>query len=338
VGISQALRALALLVADPAQARLRLADSRLHVADWRPPLINASRAFLAIVTAELVWVVSGWPSGTTCVIWTAITVVVFGPRADQAYAGAMQFLLGTGLAVVFSAAVKFAVLPQLETFVGLGIALACYLTPVGALSTLSWKPAVFTAMGVNFVALLTSENLSSYDTEQFYNSALALFAGSAIAALAFRVLPPLSPTVRTARLLTLTLRDLRRLARGPRPQQPGDWERRVYARLAVLPESAVPQQRAQIVAALAAGTAITRLHVIACRLRLDTRLAPVLNALAQGRSSEATAELASFDQTLAASSWAEPENRLVLHARGDVLALSELFTQYAPYFDAGASK
>jgi uncharacterized membrane protein YccC len=337
-GISQALRGVALLMADPAQPRLHVARSRLDVADWYPPLINAGRALLAIGTAELVWVVSGWPNGTTCIIWTAITVVLFGPRADEAYTGVIRFLLGTGLAVVFAALVKFAVLPQLGSFVGLSVALACYLIPVGAMSTLSWQPAVFTSMGVNFVALLASENLASYDTTQFYNSALALFAGSVIAALAFRVLPPLAPAVRTARLLTLTLRDLRRLARSPTSYRSGDWARHVYARLSVLPDSAVPLQRAQIVAALAVGTEVTRLHRIARRLHFGARLEPALKALAQGRSSVATAEFATFDRTLAGTRSTKQTKRLVLHARGSVLALSEVLTQYASYFDSGVSE
>jgi uncharacterized membrane protein YccC len=267
-----------------------------------------------------------------------MTVVLFGPRADQAYAGALQFLFGTGLAVGFAAIVKFAVLPQLQTFVGLSVALACYLIPVGALSALSWRPAMFTSMGVNFVALLASENLSSYDTVQFYNSSLALFAGSVIAALAFRVLPPLSPALRTNRLLALTLRDLRRLARSPTSFRPGDWERHVYARISVLPDSAIPLQRAQIVAALAVGTEMTRLHRIAHRLRLGARLEPALMALALGRSAVAIAELARFDQALAATRCAPQAKRLVLHARGNILALSEVLTQYAPYFDAGVSE
>jgi uncharacterized membrane protein YccC len=338
LGISQALRGLALLVADPAQPPLRGARSQLEVADWYPPLINASRAFLAIGTAELVWVVSGWPNGTTCIIWTTITVVVFGPRADQAYFGVMQFLLGTGLAVVFAAIVKFAVLPQLGSFAGFSVALACYLIPVGALSSLSWRSAVFTSMGINFVALLASENLASYDTSQFYNSALALCAGSAIAALAFRVLPPLSTTVRTARLLTLTLRDLRRLARDPTSYRPGDWARHVYARISVLPDCADPLQRAQIVAALSVGAEMTRLHRIAQRLELGTQLEPALRALARGRTAVAAMELGKFDQALARGRGADQVQRVVLQARGNVLALSEALTQYASYFDAGVTE
>src|SRR5580692_4482610 len=335
MGICQSLRGLALLVGDPAQPSPRTAASRLEVADWYPPLINGVRAFLAIGTAELVWVVSGWSNGATCIIWTTITVVLFGPRADQAYSGAMKFLLGTALAVLSAATVKFAVLPQLGTFVGLSVVLVCYLTPVGALSALSWQPAVFTSMGVNFVALLAVENRASYDTAQFYNSALALFAGSVIAALAFRVLPPLSPIERTVRLLTLTRRDLRRLACKPTSYRLGNWERHVYARISVLPDSAIPLQRAQMVAALAVGTEMTRLYRFAQRLGLVAELKPAFEAVARGQSHVATAELEKFDQALAATQCDAQGRRLVSHARGNVLALSEVLGQYATFFDAG---
>jgi uncharacterized membrane protein YccC len=52
-------------------------------------------------------------------------------------------------------------------------------------------------------------NEMSYDATQFYNSALATVAGCGMAAPAFALLPPLSPTLRTRRLLGLALRDLK---------------------------------------------------------------------------------------------------------------------------------
>ena len=246
LGIAKALRGVALLVTYPAHPVPRRAGGasrdflrcapvalrsrsgrapvrgrepryRLEVPDWAPALSNAARAFVAIGAAELFWVVSAWPSGGTLIAWTAITVVLFAPRAEQAYTGSMRFLLGNTIAAVFAAIVEFAVLPQLETFAGLGTTLACYLVPTGAMIAIGWQAAVFVPMAVNFVPLLTVANVTSYDTVTFYNSSLALVAGNGLAILAFRVLPPLSPAVRTRRLLTLTLRDLRRLARGPMP-------------------------------------------------------------------------------------------------------------------------
>jgi uncharacterized membrane protein YccC len=336
MGIAQTLRGLALLVTYPALPERRERRLRLEVPDWAPALTNAARAFIAIGAAELFWVVSAWPSGAACIIWTAITVVLFGPRADQAYAGGLRFLLGTSVAALFAAIVKFAVLPQLETFSGFGVALACYLVPVGALSAIGWQPALFIPMAVNFVPLLAPANLTSYDTVAFYNSSLALVAGSGLALLAFRVLPPLSPAVRTGRLLTLTLRDLRRLARGPIPATSEDWERRIFARIAVLPDSAQPLQRAQMVAALTAGTELTRLHRLGRRLHVIADLGPATDALARGRSAAATAALARLDRELAGTERAGRSLRLALHARGSALALSEVLDQHAFYFDAGA--
>ena len=105
----------------------------------------------------------------------------------------------------------------------------------------------------------------SYDPVQFYNAALALVVGSTAGALAFRLLPPLSPAFRTRRLLALTLRDLRRLAMG---RTYDDWSGHVHGRLSAMPVEATPLQRAQLLAALSVGTEIKRLRHITRRLGL----------------------------------------------------------------------
>ena len=94
----------------------------------------------------------------------------------------------------------------------------------------------------------------SYDTQQFYNAGLAIVAGTGAAAVSFRLMPPLSPVLRTRRLLGLTLRDLRRIATGCIPWKADDWEGRIYGRLAALPDAAEPLQRSQFLAALSVGT------------------------------------------------------------------------------------
>src|SRR5208283_6181803 len=63
------------------------------------------------------------------------------------------------------------------------------------------------------------------------DTALAVFAGGAAAMLSFRLLPPLSPALRTRRLLALALRDLHRLATRSQ-RSPVDWEGRMHSRLA----------------------------------------------------------------------------------------------------------
>jgi uncharacterized membrane protein YccC len=198
---------------------------------------------------------------------------------------------------------------------------------------------MFTAMvPLSLVPLLAPANQMSYDTQQFYNSALAIVAGIGAAALAFRLLPPLPPALRTRRLLALTLRDLHHLTTGPIPRTASDWESRIYSRLSALPEQAEPLQRAQLLAALSVGTEIIRLRRIARRFDLQVELDAALDAVARGDSSVATERLGRLDRMLAAlpSTW--PGVRVRLRARGSILAMSEALALHAAYFDSGAAR
>jgi uncharacterized membrane protein YccC len=338
LGVSDALNAIALAVADPARPRPRRRPFRLYVADWVPALVNAGRTFVTIGAVELFWVLTGWPTGAAAITWAAISVVLFGPKADQGFSSALSFLTGTGLAAAFAAIATFAVLPQVETFPGFCAVMAGYLIPAGALSAQRWRAALFSAMAANFTPLIAPVNMPSYDTIQFYNSALALVAGAGFAALSFLLLPPLSPAFRTRRLLALTLSDLRGLAGNQIPQRCDDWEHRVYARLSSLPDAANPLERAQLIAALSAGSEMIRLHRIVSRLGLAAGLEPALIALARGNSVLASQELMQLDQALSMISKPGRAPVLALRARGGVLALSEVLKQHALYFDSGVSK
>jgi hypothetical protein len=172
-----------------------------------------------------------------------------------------------------------------------------------------------------------------YDTVQFYNGTVAILAGIAVALLSFRLLPPLSPAYRTRRLLALTLRDLRRLAAG-RTQR--DWDGHIGGRLVTMPDAATPLQRAQLLAALSVGSGIIQLRDSARRLSLDAELSPVLAAVAQGDTASATAHLARLDAALAGQAATGPDMQMVLRARGGILAMIEVLTQHAAYFEAGA--
>jgi uncharacterized membrane protein YccC len=335
-GMAQALDGLALLAGDPVRPSAHGLGDRLHVPDWLPALVNAGRAFVAIGAVELFWIVTAWPSGAFAIIFAAVTVLLFAPWGDRAYAMALQFTVGTALAAVFGAIIKFALLPGLSTFGGFSIALGLYLVPAGALMAQPWQAAMFTAMALNLVPLIVPENQMSYDPGQFYNSALALVTGSGAGALAFRVLPPLSPALRTRRLLALTLHDLRRLASGAITRTLDEWNGRMHSRLSVLPEQAEPLQRSQLVAALSVGSEIIRLRRIARRLGVGADLDAALSALATGNSAIVTARLARLDHFLASPPETGPTTELALRARSNILAISEALTQHASYFDAGA--
>jgi uncharacterized membrane protein YccC len=166
-GLSHALNGLALLVADPARPVSRHSGVfRLRVPDWLPAAVNAGRAFVTIGTVTLFWIVSAWPSGAVAITWAAISVILFAPQADQAYATAMSFTVGTGIAAVAAAIVAFAVLPGSETFAAFCVAIGVWLVPTGAAAVQPWQRDAFTYMSVYLVPLLAPANQMSYDTLQ----------------------------------------------------------------------------------------------------------------------------------------------------------------------------
>jgi len=170
---------------------------------------------------------------------------------------------------------------------------------------------------------------------QFYNGTVAIVAGTGVALLSFRLLPPLSPAYRTRRLLVLTLRDLRRLATGRTYR---DWFGHIGGRLVTMPEAATPLQRAQLLAALSVGSEIIQLRDRARRLGLNADLDPALAAVAQGDNANANAQLARLDAALATQSATGPEMQTVLRARGSILVISETLARHASYFEAGRQR
>jgi uncharacterized membrane protein YccC len=333
-GFCHVLDGLALLVGDP-DRRGRLRGAALGVTDWLPPLVDAGRAFLAIGAAEIFWIVSEWPNGALAITWTAITVILFAPRADEGYARALSFTVGNGLAAVCAAILLFAVLPNVETFAGFSMALALYLVPLGALLTQPGQAAIFTPMVYNFVPLLAPANPMSYDTVQFYNTALALIVGCGIGALSFRLVPPLSPELRAERLLAFALRNLRRLATTAVLPRRDDWEERMYHRLVALPDSTEPLKRAQLMATLSVGTAIIQLRRTGPQLGLKPELDSAFVAFAQGRSAAASAQLERLDDRLASVAEADAQTSLATRARGRILLVRDALSQHRVYFETG---
>jgi uncharacterized membrane protein YccC len=334
-GLAHALDALSLLVgkaAPPPSGR----RSRLYVPDWMPASVNAARTFAVIGAVELFWIVTAWPNGAFAITFAAIVVILLAPMADLANVVALRFVVGTGLGAVGAATVAFAGLPNVETFVGFSIVIGLYLIPAGALLATPWQAGMANAMVANFVPVLQPANQMSYDTVQLYNTALAILVGATVGAMSFRLLPPISPAIRTRRLLTLTLRDLRRVAAAPARRRLEDWEGRMYSRIAALPEAAEPLQRAQVITALSVGREIINLRRIAPRLGSAAELDSALAALAQGDSSTATARLAALDRALASIADADPRAPLALRARALVLGICDALEQHRAYFDTGA--
>jgi uncharacterized membrane protein YccC len=337
-GVSYALDGLAVLVEAPDRPLWRPRGFKLAIADWLPPLINAARAFVVICAVESFWVATAWPNGSSPIVFAAALLLLLGPRGDLAFGGAIAVGLGVIGAVVCAAIIKFALLPAAETFPTFCLVMGLFFVPVGFVLGQPQPPvvmAIFTGMGLNFMPLLAPTNQMTYDTGQFYNSALAVVVGCATAPLAFALLPPLSPALRMRRLLALARRDLRRLASASRLPRLEDWESRAYGRLAGAPDQAEPLQRAQLLAALSVGRELIQLRHMALRLGVVAGLDAALAAFAQGRSATAIARLRQLDLRLADVVDRPADIGVALRARSRILVISEALSQHASYFDAG---
>jgi hypothetical protein len=296
-GMVWVLDALALLVNAPERRAPAHPGFRLSSPDWLPALVNAARAFLVIAVLELFWVASAWPGGAVAIEFAAIVLLLLSPNGDLAYDAAIAFTLGSVGSVVCVALIKFAVLPGLETFPALSLALGLYLIPIGFALAQSRKPATVAA---------------------------------------FRLLPLPSQEFRARRLLAFALRDLRRLALAPLVPTSEDWEGQMYGRLAALPDQAEPLQRSRLLAALSVGNAIIHLRHIAPHLGATAELDAALAAFARGKSAITIAQLGQLDHRLAGSDTGQ-QTAMALRARGRLLVISDALAEHTSYFDAGES-
>jgi uncharacterized membrane protein YccC len=332
LGMARALNGLTGVV-DPGDMIPVKGTARLHVPDWLPPSITALRVVLAIGATSLFWIASAWPNGAFAITFCAIIVVLLPLQGDLAYSASMTFLKGCVLGTSVAAVLVFAILPRATSFPSLCLALGLALVPLGFLLARARTPLFYFAASVNFIPMLSITNGMTYDASQFWNSSSAILVGVACGAIAMRILPPLSPAIRTQRLLALTLADLRRLAKRASPGRQDDWESRGVARLLAMPEQAEPAERSQLVAAVAVGKDIVRCRAVAPRFVPGAAVDAALQALAEGRSGEAMERLKDIDRLLAALPRSEAASRIVLRLRASILAISGQLSEYAPYFD-----
>src|SRR5271165_3352613 len=333
LGMARALNGLTGVVDPPDMIAVR-GTARLHVPDWLPPSVSALRVLVAVPAISLFWIASAWPNGASAITFCAIIVVLLPLQGDVAYSASMTFLKGCVLGCGVAAVLVFGILPRVTTFPSLCLALGLALLPLGFMLARAKNPLLFFAASVNFLPMLSVNNTISFDASQFWNSSSAILIGIAVGAVAMLIVPPLSPAIRTSRLLALTLADLRRLAkRAPSRRREDDWESRIVARFLAMPEQAEPVERAMLVAAMAVGNHTVRLRRVAPRFVPGAAVDTALLALAKGRSGEAAERLKDIDRQLAALPRTRPGSRAVLGLRAGLLVICGQLAWYPSYYD-----
>ncbi len=304
----------------------------LRGSDPLPALVNAIRITITILAADLIWVETNWSGGETMVLFTAVAVILFSPN-PQAYRAVIGFAIGTVLTAMLAAVVGFAVLPAEHDFTALALTLAAVLVPLGALSAGPWLKPVFAGLVMNFTPILAPANQQHYDPGAFLNSALAIVAGTIVAAVSFRLMPPVSAPFRVRLLCAITLRDLQHLAVCRRPLDAAGWTARLTRRLTDMPQDAWRDDLARVVAALSAGEAVIFLRTHRRPIggkALDTALARLRGADVPG----ACDWLARYDAAL--SSGPAAQSPAVLRSRAAATVLADALARHADYFGSGA--
>ena len=335
-GSLRVLDGLALLVDAPGQPAYTEGRFRLSVPDRLPAIINAVRAFLVIGSLMLFWVVTAWPSGFFAVTFGSISVLLLTPRVDLTPAQAASFAIGAAIAAPTAAFIAFAVLPNLETFVAFSLALGLYYIPVGFCVGQPWSPslsAIGTVMAFVFMPMVAPTNEMTFNTIDFYNTALAIFTGCSTAALAFHVLPPLSPAVRARRLRDMALTELRRMVLKPEPPAQDAWEQRMYGLLASMPDAAQPVDRTRLVSAYSVGTEVIALRALAHLLPLEPEFSAALAALSDGDARLAISRFNELDRRLETAGGREADQRLAQRARAGLIAITEALQRRAAFFE-----
>jgi len=329
-GLSQIAAALASLV-DSAHAVPYSRRFRRYLPDLLPASIAAARVFATIVAIELIWIATAWPDGARAISFAAISVILFSSREAQAYGEARAFTLGLALVSALAAIVRFAVLPGIETFVGLAAVIGCVLVPIGILSLQPWQTSVFKSMGIFFCIQLAPANLMTFDTLQYYNESVAVVIGMGIAAVGFLLVPPMSPERRASRILDLTLRDVRRLAAGGQRDRLQDWESRMYRRLAEMPSAVGAEQIASFVAMLSLGSTIIRLRRLARRLKIEAEINTAFGTVAAGESEAAISYLSRIERDLSQKSDGGIEGTTRLRACAGVRSMLHTLSRYEDF-------
>ncbi len=233
----------------------RNAPSTARYRDLALAVVAGAISVTAVLTTSALWIASGWPQGSSAVIFSGVICSILA-SLDNPVAAATNFLRMTLLSVAVAAIYLFGILPRFDDFASLTMALLPFYLPFGILLGLPRIGTQVTPLGLNLVAFLSLSNTSTQtDFAAFLNSSAALLAGVGMGILMFRLLRPLGVGWAVQRIRRGVLRDLEQLAGQDgsisRDRFGGRMFDRINALLSRL-DASQPDQRAMMRGALAA--------------------------------------------------------------------------------------
>lgn len=278
---------------EPPPARVRYAFHHDPVLAWH----NGIRAFIAVLAASAIWIVTAWPSGAGFVAITAVVGALFSTRPNSVRA-AVGFLKGTACAAVAGAVCNFILLPAVSGFEMLAYILGVFLIGTGIAMRHPRTAAMGSAFAIFFWNFTSPDNTARIGDAAFLNSALATLLGIAFGALIFALVFPGDPATSRRRLHRAVRRDLAGIARDPRAWSESAWLSRTADRLArelgfagSLPQTLIERDMRDLLAIWGIGDSLLSLAELASREPAARRAVSVV------RGRVARAEFAQLDRT-----------------------------------------
>ncbi|VWC71395.1 FUSC family protein [Burkholderia contaminans] len=211
---------------NPPASRVRYAFHHDPVLAWH----NGIRAFIAVLVASALWILTAWPSGAGFVAITGVVCALFSTRPNSVGA-TVGFLKGAACAAVAGALCNFALLPAVSGFEMLATILGVFMIGTGIAMRNPRTAGIGSGFSIFFWNFTSPDNTARIGDAAFLNSALATLLGIAFGALVFALVFPGDPGTSRRRLHRAVRDDLVRIARDPRAWQASAWLSRTADRL-----------------------------------------------------------------------------------------------------------
>lgn len=194
----------------------RAPDARFsfHV-DHRHALQNAIRSLAAVVIGAAFWILTAWPSGPAFLIILAVICALFATRPNPV-AGGTSFLKGSVAAALAAMVCNFAIMPVVTSFLPMAIIFGLVLFTAGLAMKMPRYAAPAAVFAFLFLDMATPPDIAGrVPAPDFFNGALALLTGVTLGTVIFALIFPADPRAVRRRIVSATLRDLRRISRHP---------------------------------------------------------------------------------------------------------------------------
>jgi uncharacterized membrane protein YccC len=315
-------RLLVAAVADPAAVpppAVSAGAARPLHRDYGLALLSATATVVTVLGCCLFWIATGWPEGAVAAMIAAV-VCCFFATIDDPVPAQRGFLIWTIASLPLAAVYLFAILPAIDGFAMLTLAMAPPLLAMGAvMANPSWYGRMVPMM-LGFAGGLALTNSFTVDAASFFNANVAQIIGIAAAMMTTRLIRSIGAGTAIRRLRRAGWRDLAALAERPAGSAVGQiaaWRSRMLDRVGLLASriGEVEDEERDAAAAtlreLRMGLSIAQIAPVAAYAPLRAALARHFRTLARGDEAPSPAELLDrIDGAIAAGrAIADPEER-----------------------------